>query len=167
MIGYLDIETSIAGEVTVVGIYRADRGLVQLAGAGVTPEAVNTHLNGLDTICTYNGEGFDLPILDRQLGTDLQFRFRSVDLLQRCRRRRLRGGFKAVEATLQISRDNLGLNGSDAMDLWERWLQGDRTCLVTLLDYNRDDVLNLVLLERRLAGDLTDLPDVHREVVGV
>lgn len=167
MIGYLDIETSYVGDITVVGIYRADRGLVQIVGDAITPESLIRQLEGVDTLCTYNGEGFDLPVLDSRLGTDLQFRFRSMDLIQRCRRRRLRGGFKAVEATLQISRDNTGLTGLDAMTLWEQWRAGDRCGLDTLLDYNRDDVLNLVLLERRLAGDLTDLPDVARQVVGV
>ena len=52
------------------------------------------------------------------------------------------------------------------MLLWDRWLKGDRPALRTLLAYNRDDVVNLALLERRLRGDLEMLPALEPIVVG-
>jgi hypothetical protein len=61
----------------------------------------------------------------------------------------------------------MGVNGYDAMVLWDRWRKGDRTALQTLLDYNHDDVVNLTLLERRLHGDLELLPpDIKPVVLG-
>ena len=59
---YLDIETCASGEVTVVGIYREDRGFVQLVGGQITDVTVCDALEGMDTICTFNGDRFDLPI---------------------------------------------------------------------------------------------------------
>ncbi len=58
------------------------------------------------------------------------------------------------------------MNGVDAMVLWDRWLQGERQALTTLLAYNRDDVVNLALLERRLRGDLEMLPALEPTVLG-
>lgn len=154
MIGYLDIETSFAREVTVVGLLRADGVLVQLVGEAVTAKELEHRLDGVDTLCTYNGDGFDLPVLGRAVGIDLLARYRSVDLWKQCRRRDVRGGLKGVEVRYAIPRALAGVNGLDAMVLWRRWENGDREALETLLTYNRDDVVNLATLERRLRGDL-------------
>lgn len=154
MNGYLDIETSFEGDVTVVGLLRHDRGLVQLVGDAVTADEVVGLMHGVDTVCTYNGEWFDLPVLKQRMGVDLVATHRSRDLALECRRRRLRGGLKVIEERLSIPRGLRGVNGYDAMLLWRRWTDGDRAALETLLAYNRDDVVNLALLERRLNGDL-------------
>lgn len=157
VIGYLDIETSFSGDVTVVGLFVPASGVVQLVGDAVTRDAVEEAVDGLDTLCTYHGEGFDLPVLSERFGLDLLVRHRSLDLGAECRRRRLRGGLKAVEERLGIPRGLRGVTGYDAMLLWSRWEEGDRDALDTLLAYNREDVLNLAILERRLGGDL-ELP---------
>lgn len=166
MIGYLDIETSFRKEVTVVGLLRTDRGIVQLVGDAITTEALTGALRGLDTLCTFNGEGFDLPVLRRAFGLGLLERYRSLDLSIECRKRNRRGGLKKIEASLSIPRRSNGINGVDAMVLWDRWRDGDREALRTLLNYNRDDVVNLALLERRLRGDLEMLPSLQPTVVG-
>jgi uncharacterized protein len=159
VLGYLDIETSFQGEVTVVGLQRADRGLFQIVGSANTTEALDDVLSGLDTLCTFNGESFDLPVLRRAFGINLAERFRSLDLSIECRRVGIRGGLKRIEMGLQIPRRLRGVNGYDAMVLWDRWTNGDRDALETLLRYNADDVMNLATLERRLRGDLgTEAP---------
>lgn len=167
MIGYLDIETAFDGSLTVVGLLRSDRGLVQLVGDAITAARVNEVLDGLGTLCTFNGELFDLPVLRRLLGLDLLSSYRSLDLSVECRRTGRRGGLKAIEARLQIPRASNGLSGYDALVLWDRWQHGDHAALQTLLDYNRDDVINLALLERRLRGDLSVPDPSQRVVVGV
>ena len=166
MIGYLDIETSFGGQVTVVGLLRTDRGVLQLVGDAITRDSLTDAFRGLDTLCTFNGEGFDLPVVRRSYGLGLLERFRSLDLSIECRRRSLRGGLKRIEASLSIPRRSGGMNGIDAMLLWDRWVRGDRQALSTLLGYNRDDVVNLALLERRLRGDLEMLPAIEPTVVG-
>lgn len=166
MIGYLDIETSFAREVTVVGLLRSDRGLLQLVGDAVCAAAVEDAVSGLDTLCTFHGEGFDLPVLQRALGVRLFGRFRSADLSLECRRGGMSGGLKNIEERLAIPRSLRGIGGYDAMVLWDRWERGDAEALRTLLDYNADDVINLALLERRLRGDLEPLETPERVVLG-
>ncbi|MEX0875335.1 MAG: ribonuclease H-like domain-containing protein [Actinomycetota bacterium] len=166
MIGYLDIETSFGQDVTVFGVLRADRGVIQIVGDAITSASVEESLVGIDTLCTFHGESFDLPVLRRAFGIDLLERFRSLDLSLECRKIGIRGGLKKIEMGFAIPRNLRGVNGYDAMLLWERWETGDRPALETLLAYNRDDVVNLALLERRMRGDLELPPPVDYVVVG-
>ena len=150
---YLDIETCAGGAMSVVGIYREDRGFRQLVGGEITDVAVWEALEGVDTLCTYNGDRFDLPILERQTRLDLRSRFRSLDLLRECRRVGLKGGLKRMEARFGITRTTRGMSGWDALQLWARYEnEQDQEALRLLLEYNREDVMNLVQLERIVVG---------------
>jgi len=153
MKAYLDIETCTGGQVTVVGIFREDRGFCQLVGGEITDVAVWEALDGVETICTYNGDRFDLPVLERQTRLDLRSQFRSLDLLRECRRVGLKGGLKRLEERFGIARTTRGMNGWDAVRLWARFeSNGDQEALRLLLEYNREDVMNLVPLERIVVG---------------
>lgn len=153
MKAYLDIETCAGGQVTVVGVYREDRGLLQLVGGEITDEAVWKALDGVETVCTFNGDRFDLPLLERQTRLDLRSQFRSLDLLRECRRVGLKGGLKRMEERFGIARTTRGMNGWDALQLWARYEgDGDQEALRLLLEYNREDVMNLVQLERIVVG---------------
>jgi hypothetical protein len=166
VIGYLDIETSFSGDVTVFGLLRPDRGVIQIVGEAITCASVEESLHGIDTLCTFHGESFDLPVLRRAYDIGLLERFRSLDLSLECRKVGIRGGLKKIEMGFAIPRNLRGVNGYDAMLLWERWEKGERAALETLLAYNRDDVVNLALLERRLRGDLELPPPVDQVVLG-
>lgn len=158
MKAYLDIETCAGGQVTVVGVYREDRGLLQLVGGEITDVAVWKALDGVETVCTFNGDRFDLPLLERQTRLDLRSHFQSLDLLRECRRVGLKGGLKRMEDRFGISRTTRGMNGWDALQLWARYEgDGDQEALRLLLEYNREDVMNLVELERIVVGVGLDL----------
>ncbi|MDE2059673.1 MAG: ribonuclease H-like domain-containing protein [candidate division NC10 bacterium] len=151
MKAYLDIETSFEGAITVVGLYATDRGLIQLIGTQISDVTVWQVLEGVETICTYNGSRFDLPVIRRRLGLDLFAAFHSHDLMYICWRYGLFGGLKRVEEQLGISRRSKGIDGMEAMRLWSRYEDSkDEQALQTLLTYNREDVLNLPILEARL-----------------
>ncbi|MEE8152951.1 MAG: ribonuclease H-like domain-containing protein [candidate division NC10 bacterium] len=150
---YLDIETSFLGEITVIGLFAEDRELVQLVGSGITDLALWKALEGIQVICTYNGSRFDLPVIRRHLHLDLRTSFASHDLMYDCWQRNLYGGLKRVEDQLNIPRKTQGVDGVEAMRLWHRYETAhDRGALMTLLDYNREDVLNLETLDRILQG---------------
>ncbi|MBI3988914.1 MAG: ribonuclease H-like domain-containing protein [candidate division NC10 bacterium] len=148
MKGYLDIETSFEGEITIIGLYAEDRGMIQLVGPEVTELKLYQALEDLETICTYNGSRFDLPVIRRRLGAELVKEFRSHDLMYDCWRLGLYGGLKRVEKQLGIPRQLKGLDGYDAMRLWAAYqLDRNQEALATLLEYNQEDVLNLATLE--------------------
>ncbi len=151
MKAYLDIETSLLGEITVIGVYRSDERFFQLVDDEVTGSNLMSILDGVETVYTYNGSRFDLPVIRAVLGVDLFQHFRSHDLMYDCWRNNLFGGLKRVEEQLGIPRQSKGIDGADAMYLWEKYkCLGDEKALNALLLYNRDDVLNLCVLESRL-----------------
>jgi uncharacterized protein len=68
-----------------------------------------------------------------------------------CWRNRLYGGLKGVERCLGIERKLKEVNGLEAIRLWWRWVNDyDQSALQTLLDYNKEDVVNLKVLKERL-----------------
>lgn len=153
MRAYLDIETTLAGSISVIGIYRPDTGTTQLVGGGVSDLNLYQSLAGVATIITFNGSSFDLPVIRKRLMADLKAEYAHRDLLYVCRKRGLRGGLKIVEQVLGIARETAGISGWDAPRLWYRYeAYADQSALATLLAYNYEDVVNLALLEAVLDG---------------
>jgi uncharacterized protein YprB with RNaseH-like and TPR domain len=159
MEAYLDIETTglspFTDYITVVGIYRqvVPHGfeLVQLVGREISKESLLRALNGVGTLYTYNGARFDLVFIEARLQVALQSLMLHRDLMYDCWRQGLYGGLKAVEQRLGIERTLQGVNGRLAVDLWWRYVhRGDEDALQTLLEYNREDVVNLKELRERL-----------------
>ena len=155
---YLDSETTGLSpeysEITVIGIHVCngdDSNFVQLVGRDITTDSMLEALNGVEIIHTYNGRRFDLPFIHRKLGINLEEMFCHRDLMYDCRKNNLRGGFKAVERQLGITRDSAGISGFDAVRLWWRYVDAfDLDALNTLLQYNKEDVINLKILKEKL-----------------
>ena len=148
---YLDIEISFSGDITIIGIYYSYGRLLQLVGDNVNRGNLLDCLNGVNTIFTYNGSRFDLPVIRNKLGVDLTTLYNCHDLMYDCWKQNLYGGLKRVEEQLGIARDSKGIDGWEAMRLWENYKKhSDEQSLITLLHYNRDDVINLITLEEKL-----------------
>ena len=155
---YLDIETTGLspwhGEITVVGIHivnEFDTRFIQLVGEDITADSILEALEGVEVIHTYNGSRFDLPFIYCRLGVNLAKLFRHYDLMYDCWRNNLYGGFKAVEQQLGIDRQLKGVNGYEAVKLWWRYVNDyDEGALATLLEYNKEDVINLKTLKKIL-----------------
>ena len=155
---YLDIETTGLspwyGEITVVGIHivnEFDTRFIQLVGEDITADSILEALEGVEVIHTYNGSRFDLPFIYCRLGVNLAKLFRHCDLMYDCWRNNLYGGFKAVERQLGIQRRLKDITGYEAVSLWWRYINDyDEDALNTLLEYNKEDVINLKTLKERL-----------------
>jgi len=155
---YIDIETTglsrYSADLTVVGIALEKDGpcrVVQLLEAGLSDKRLLAVLHGVDEIYSYNGSRFDLPFIAARLGVDLKRCFKHTDLMYDCWRNQLKGGLKAVERQLGIDRHLKGVDGFMAVRLWFEYVNNnDRRALATLLEYNREDVVNLPLLRRKL-----------------
>jgi uncharacterized protein YprB with RNaseH-like and TPR domain len=155
---YLDIETTGLSAsfdyITVIGVLRCDgrnNELIQLVGEEVTRGNLITTLRDVKTIYTYNGARFDLRFIANALGIDLAVTYYHCDLMYDCWRCNLYGGFKAVERQLGIPRRLKGVNGYEAVQLWWSYLKGgNQSALSLLLEYNKEDVVNLKALRERL-----------------
>ena len=156
--GYLDIETTGLSchycDLTVVGVavLREDQPRFgQLFGGQINADRVLGLLDGVDELYTYNGSRFDLPFIKGRLGLDLRKQFAHTDLMYNCWRQDLKGGLKAVEVRLGIERRLTDMNGCLAVRLWWDYINNnDAEALQKLLEYNREDVMNLHILRERL-----------------
>lgn len=153
MRAYLDIETTYDMEISVVGIHIPGRPVLHLTGGDVTDVNLERALEGVDTIVTFNGTRFDLPVIKKVAGIDLRDLAQHRDLLLECRKRGIRGGLKRIEVLFGIPRVAEMVDGSIAPYLWQRFVEmGDEEALEELLAYNREDVVNLEILESVLDG---------------
>ena len=153
MKAYLDIETTFDNTISLVGIHIPGKDMVQLMGSQVTDVSIAQALEGINTVVTFNGASFDLPYIHRITGLKVRDLAEHRDLLHVCRKRGLRGGLKRVEVLLGISRGSGITDGRLAPRLWQRWENdGDERALEKLLEYNKEDCVNLEILESILDG---------------
>lgn len=155
---YLDIETTGLSrhhcDLTVVGVatfFGTQCRVGQLIGEKIYPDGVLGLLEGADEVYTYNGSRFDLPFVKSKLCLDLKSRFRHTDLMYDCWRQHLKGGLKVVETKLGIRRQLADMDGFMAVRLWWDYVNNnDLKALKTLLEYNKEDVINLHVLREKL-----------------
>ncbi|MHB9112880.1 MAG: ribonuclease H-like domain-containing protein [Thermoleophilia bacterium] len=155
---YLDIETrSFPGRmyyITVAGFYHEQTGLVQMLSPDITAESLEAALPDAEYIYTFNGNNFDLKVIEQFHGINLIDRYKSRDLMYDCRKCGLKGGLKVVEQRLGIQRTQPPLNNFEIQHCWSRWKhKQDEDALKTLLTYNEEDVMNLIKLRAKLAID--------------
>jgi uncharacterized protein YprB with RNaseH-like and TPR domain len=158
MRAYLDIETTGLSakycEISVIGIaFETPEGLFvrQLVGSEISDAALMDALLGIERLYTYNGSGFDLPFIRKKLGVDLKKCLPHIDLMYACHKQDLKGGLKAVEQKLQITRQSAGIDGFMAVRLWWDYVNNaNAESLRKLLAYNADDVINLKTLREKL-----------------
>lgn len=153
MKAYLDIETDRWGNISVIGIHTKQKGLLQLYGDNITTENVEILICRANTIVTFNGDSFDLPFIKKNLHLDLKATHHSLDLFKEKKRLGIRGGLKELEKRFGIARKTEGINGYHAIKLWESYtIHGSSEALDLLLEYNGEDVVNLISLESCLAN---------------
>ncbi len=155
---YLDIETTGLSryecDLTVIGI-ALENGrkcqVVQLIERTLSAKKLIKTLKGVDELYSYNGSRFDLPFIEAQFGVDLNDCFKHTDLMYDCWRQDLYGGLKAVEKQLGINRRLKDVDGYMAVQLWWNYFNNNNEqALKTLLRYNKEDVVNLKVLRKKL-----------------
>ncbi len=144
-VAFVDIETtgmeSERDEITVIGLYDGEKMRSYVVG---DTERFPSDLERYRLIITFNGSCFDLPFLRRAF-PDLRLHQIHIDLRYVLARLGLKGGLKAIERRLGISRTarTRDIQGWDAVFLWQRYEKGDEEALEILLEYNMEDVVNL------------------------
>lgn len=153
--GYLDIETTGTdprSTVTVVGVWDPAAGVTHqlVQGTNLDHDTLAACLARFDILVTFNGTGFDIPVLRNHFPHAVPH-IPHLDLRGALARLGFKGGLKRIEVALGIQRPDevRGVDGYEAVLLWRRYLmRGDREALQRLVDYNREDVINLEPLAR-------------------
>ena len=155
---YLDFETTglsrYYSDLTVIGIALENGSncrVIQLLENDIHYAKLLKVLKGVDEIYRYNGSRFDLPFIKANLGLDLNEYCKHTDLMYGCWKQNLKGGLKGVEKLLSIKRRLTDVDGYMAVQLWWDYVNNlNEQSLQTLLEYNREDVVNLRMLRRKL-----------------
>jgi len=143
---YLDIETTGllqgADDITVIGIY--DGIEVQTFVNGINLNDFEIAIANYDLVITFNGATFDLPFIRRWL-PGISLPPAHIDLRSLMKKLGYTGGLKRIERALGIARerDIEGIDGYEAVRLWQAYQWGDDAALETLIRYNRADIVNL------------------------
>ncbi len=142
---FIDIETTgicrESSAITTIALYDG-RGIytfVQGDNLHTFPELLARY----EVIVTYNGKGFDVPMLERFFKITISQAH--LDLRPILAALGYKGGLKGCERQLGIDRQELqGVNGHDAVILWNEYKRsGKPELLNTLLAYNVADTINL------------------------
>ena len=141
---YLDIETTGLGpqaEITTIATY--DGHTVRCYVNGQNLDDFAEDISQYKVIVTYNGKGFDVPVIERWFGITLDHAH--IDLRYILARLGFKGGLKGCEKQLGMHRGELdGVDGYFAVLLWQDYTgSNNRKALETLLAYNIEDTVNL------------------------
>ncbi len=146
----LDIETNglqpnSGGVVTVVGFYDGYEYRKLVRGEDLSAESINRELARHKYLITFYGAAFDIPFVLRSF-SGVKFDLPHFDLCFASKRLGIKGGLKKLEQEFAIVRDESvqGLDGYDAVKLWEHARRGSREAMETLIRYNREDTVNLM-----------------------
>jgi uncharacterized protein len=150
---YLDIETTglspQENEITVIGALKEKEFIQLINGVNLEYNKVNELFEGVTEIVSFNGIRFDMPFIQTQFNK-LDLNCNHKDLMKIGWSKGFYGGLKKLEQEFGLTRDSGVSNGFEAVVLWKKHCKGCNKSLKKLLKYNKEDVVNLVKLEKIL-----------------
>lgn len=168
----LDIETNgrmpgAGGYVTVVGLFDGYDYRAFLRGENLSAEVLLEELSGYKYLITFFGSVFDVPFLERSM-RGFRVDIPHFDLCFGAKRLGIKGGLKRIEQQMGILRAESvqGMDGYDAVLLWERARRGDVEALELLVAYNREDTVNLLGIAERVYGGLKAATGIEEFING-
>ncbi len=163
----LDIETNgfmpdKGGYVTLVGLYNGYDYKCFIRNINLNPLELKKELSNYRILITYFGTGFDVPFLLRTMN-GLEFDIPHFDTCFCSRKIGFKGGLKKLEVALGIERAQSvqGMNGYDAVKLWEHYCNGSNEALDLLILYNREDTVNLFKTAEFLYHELKEQTGIN------
>jgi len=161
MVLYLDIETTglkkSEHEITVIGGYDGKTVTQLVQGVNLSQSSVHELFQGHDKIATFNGKLFDIPFIEEYFPGCVSDNVVHRDLMRSASLVGWFGSLKAIEKRLGISRNSGVDNGLQAIQLWQEYKNGSTSALKKLLAYNKEDIINLEILEQKIEQELTRL----------
>ncbi len=154
----LDIEvTRFNGPISVMGLYQPKEGVIEcqqlVKGRELNRENVVQAFSNCSLLITFNGRKFDLPRIKREFPGVIP-PIPTLDLYLFARRLGMKTNLKVLENTFGIDRlDPRTKRRGIAVKLWKRYITyGDQNALNLLLEYNKQDTVNLYPLAEELMG---------------
>jgi uncharacterized protein len=152
----LDIETTGWNKpISIIGLYRPQDGIPEviqlIRGENLTRDNLRWALQGCKLFITYNGIKFDLPRIRAEFSGVIPYNIPVLDLYRFAKRCGMKTVLITLENTFRIERmEPFSKRKGIAVKLWKRYQLGDRESLRRLLEYNRQDTINLYPLAEEL-----------------
>lgn len=153
---YLDIETTGLSpkkdEITIVGLLCNNTFEQFTKNVNLKAYYIDEYImmHEPTEVVGYNSNRFDIPFME-SFGVETLANLKQTDLMIQCHNLNLKGGLKKVESILDIERQHEPLNFFQQKALWKKWINtNDWSALDRLLAYNKEDVMNLPLVEEKL-----------------
>ncbi len=145
----LDIETNglmpeRGGYITILGLYDGFEYRCLVHGIDLTAENLNRELSGYKYLITFYGTVFDVPFILKSF-PQIKIDMPHFDICLGSKRLGFKGGLKRLEVECGIQRNEAvkGMNGYDAVKLWEYAKEGSIEAIELLKIYNKEDTVNL------------------------
>ena len=153
---YLDLETTglspTKDDITIIGLLCNGHFQQFIGNINLHAYLVDEFImmNEPTEIVGYNSNNFDITFMEK-FGVETLSNIAKIDLMNVCHRLNIMGGLKKAEKILGIERKHDPLNFFQQKALWNKWISNnDHVALDRLLQYNKDDVCNLPLIEKKL-----------------
>ncbi len=141
----IDIEvTGSRGSISILGCFKPADGEIDyhafVRGEDLTKENLLKVFKGIKLLITYNGNSLDIPSIKKEFPGVLPD-VPVFDVFTLMQINGIQTSLKVLENTFGISR--LGKEKVMAAKLWKRYVKGDKKALEKLIEYNRQDTINL------------------------
>ena len=158
----LDIETTgYNGPIAVIGLYKPKDGVMEcesfVKGKNLDRETLRKAFDGCKMLITYNGLYFDVPKVKQEFPGIIREGTPVIDLYRFAKNLELDTNLKVLENTLGIERlEDYQKKRGIATKLWRKYSQyNDALALNMLLEYNRQDTINLYPIAEELVTRAT------------
>ena len=162
-VGYLDVETTgleTDAEITVAALATKNYTKVhKLFRSNQGMKAFIKSLQAVDLLVTYNGQQFDIPLIERNSGETIKTPH--LDMKPVLDKQGLRGGQKRAEKMAGLKRSNPALDGEKAVQLWQNHVKFQKSgYLVELCKYCAEDTFQLQQLAHHSKNrSMTSFPE--------
>lgn len=152
----LDIETEgINKPITILGLYQPKPGIPQVTqliqGSTLTEKEIKVSLSPAKLIITFNGLNMDIPRIRQQFPNAFPEKIHVLDLYRIAKRLNMNCSLQTLEQTFNIDRlEDYSKRKYIAVKLWKQHLNGNTKALRRLLEYNKQDTINLYPLAEQL-----------------
>jgi uncharacterized protein YprB with RNaseH-like and TPR domain len=144
------------GPISIVGVYKPKEGEIEytafVMGKNLTTANLKQAFEGCRLLITFNGTNYDVPEIKKQFPGVIPENIPVVDLYLLARRLDLNAGLKTLEQNFKIfRRKSVDSKKKISTKMWRKYEQtGDEKFLNILIEYNREDTINLYPLAEKI-----------------
>jgi len=153
----IDVEaTKWNGPISIIGVYKPKEGEIDytafVKGENLTLDNLKQAFAHCKLLITFNGTNYDVPEIKKQFPGVIPENTPVIDLYLLAKKLDLDTGLKTLEQTFKIFRkEEVENKRKTSTKMWRKYEKtGNKKFLDNLIEYNRQDTINLYPLAERI-----------------